>query len=383
MTHVFMQKRSLALLGVIIPLLALFIYVAITSGPLAPVSVTVATVEEKTIAPALFGIGSIEARYTYKIGPTFAGRIKRLDVQVGDSVKAKQVIGEMDPVDLDARIRSQDAFLKRTNDQLNEAEARQHLAQTQANRYEPLLVVKAISEETVTIKQHDLQIADAGLNAAREDRVRARSEREALTAQRNNLQLIAPVDGLVVARYDDPGTTIVAGQVVVVVIDPNSLWANIRFDQIHARGLAANLPARMTLRSRPGEFLSGHVFRLEPLADEVTEEILAKVVFNQRSDPLPPIGELVEVTVELPALPAGPVIPNAAIKRVGEKLGVWLVINNHPHFTPITVGDSDLNGQVQVRNGLKIGNRVIVYSEKTLTKRHRLHVVDRLPGVTL
>ncbi|HRF91121.1 MAG TPA: efflux RND transporter periplasmic adaptor subunit, partial [Desulfobacter postgatei] len=269
MTHVFMQKRSLALLGVIIPLLALFIYVAITSGPLAPVSVTVATVEEKTIAPALFGIGSIEARYTYKIGPTFAGRIKRLDVQVGDSVKAKQVIGEMDPVDLDARIRSQDAFLKRTNDQLNEAEARQHLAQTQANRYEPLLVVKAISEETVTIKQHDLQIADAGLNAAREDRVRARSEREALTAQRNNLQLIAPVDGLVVARYDDPGTTIVAGQAVVVVIDPDSLWANIRFDQIHARGLAANLPARMTLRSRPGEFLSGHVFRLEPLADEV------------------------------------------------------------------------------------------------------------------
>ena len=83
-----LKSRTLALLAVIVPLLALFIYVGLRSGPLAPVSVTVVTVESRAVTPALFGIGTVEARYTYKIGPTFAGRVKRLDVHVGDQVKA-------------------------------------------------------------------------------------------------------------------------------------------------------------------------------------------------------------------------------------------------------------------------------------------------------
>jgi multidrug efflux pump subunit AcrA (membrane-fusion protein) len=78
--------RSLALIGVLVPLLALFVYVALRSGPLAPVPVTVAAVEAQSITPALFGIGTVEARYTHKIGPTFAGRVNQLDVIVGDLV---------------------------------------------------------------------------------------------------------------------------------------------------------------------------------------------------------------------------------------------------------------------------------------------------------
>ncbi|MHB8810020.1 MAG: efflux RND transporter periplasmic adaptor subunit, partial [Desulfobulbaceae bacterium] len=239
-----LQKSTLAILAVLIPLLALFIYVALRSGPLAPVPVVLATVESKAVSPALFGIGTVEVRYTYKIGPTFAGRVQRLDVHVGEKVKAGQVLGEMDPVDLDQRIRAQDAARQRAKAQLNEAEARRTYAQTQAKRYQELLAARSTSEETVITKQQELQVAEAGLNAAREELARVRSEGEALVAQLDNLQLIAPVGGLVVARHADPGTTIVAGQAVVEVIDPESLWINVRIDQIHAQGLTADLPAR-------------------------------------------------------------------------------------------------------------------------------------------
>ncbi len=215
-----LQGRTLALLAVIIPLLVLFIYVGLRSGPLAPVAVTVASVESQAITPALFGIGTVEARYTYKIGPTFAGRVKRLEVHVGDQVKAGQVLGEMEPVDLDDRVRSQESVFKRAEAALREAEARQAYAQTQARRYEQLFAVRSTSEEIVTTKRQELQIADAALSAAREDIARARSDREALVAQRSDLRLIAPVDGVVAVRDADPGTTIVAGQAVVEVIDP-------------------------------------------------------------------------------------------------------------------------------------------------------------------
>ncbi|MCJ7978327.1 efflux RND transporter periplasmic adaptor subunit (plasmid) [Aeromonas veronii] len=377
-----LQGRTLALLAVIIPLLVLFIYVGLRSGPLAPVAVTVASVESRAITPALFGIGTVEARYTYKIGPTFAGRVKRLEVHVGDQVKAGQVLGEMEPVDLDDRVRSQESVFKRAEAALREAEARQAYAQTQARRYEQLLAVRFISEEIVTTKQQELQIADAALSAAREDIARARSDLEGLVAQRSNLRLIAPVDGVVAVRDADPGTTIVAGEAVVEVIDPKSLWINARFDQISASGLAGGLPARIVLRSRGGQTLKGRVLRVEPKADAVTEETLAKVTFDNKPEPLPPVGELAEVTVDLPALPAAPLIPNAAVQREGNKIGVWQIVDGDLHFSPVKLGASDLNGYVQVREGLKNGDQIVTYSEKALTARSRIHVVDHIPGVS-
>lgn len=375
------QKRTLALLAVLVPLLALFVYVALRSGPLAPVSVVLATVENKSLSPALFGIGTVEARYTYKIGPTFAGRVKRLAVHVGESVKAGQVLGEMDPVDLDDRIRAQEAILKRATAQLSETQARRDYAQTQALRYEQLLKARSTSEEVAATKQQELLVAEAGLTAAREDLSRSRAERKALEAQRSNLLLIAPVDGLVVARDADPGTTVVAGQAVVELIDPGALWVNVRFDQIRARGLAAGLSARITLRSQAGDLQSGRVLRLEPLADAVTEEKLAKVVFNRIPDPMPPIGELAEITIALPALAAAPVIPDAAVHRINGRLGVWQVTNGDLRFTPVSLGIADLEGRVQVRKGLKTGDRVVAYSENALNEHSRIHVVDRIPGV--
>ncbi len=376
-----LQRRTLALIAVIVPLLALFIYVGLRSGPLAPVAVTVATVESRSITPALFGVGTVEARYTYQIGPTSAGRVRRLDVHVGDRVGAGQVLGEMQPVDLDDRVRSQDSAFKRAQAALSEAEARQVYAQAQARRYEQLFTVHTVSEEVVTTKRQELQIANAALSAAREDVDRTRSDREGIVAQRSNLRLVSPVDGIVAARNADPGTTLVAGQAVVEVIDPQSLWINVRFDQISAAGLAAGLPARIVLRSRGGVSLKGHVLRVEPRADAITEETLAKVTFDDLPEPIPPLGELTEVTVHLPALPAAPVIPNAAVRREGARVGVWQIADGEPRFSPVTLGASDLDGFVQIREGLKNGDRIVTYSEKALTGRSRVKVVDRIAGV--
>jgi len=80
------QGRTLALFGLLIPLLGVFLWLTLTSGPLAPVPVTVISVTDRTIAPSLFGVGIVEARSTYRIGPTMAGRVRRVEVEVGDQV---------------------------------------------------------------------------------------------------------------------------------------------------------------------------------------------------------------------------------------------------------------------------------------------------------
>ena len=108
---------------------------------------------------------------------------------------------------------------------------------------------------------------------------------------------------------------------------------------------------------------------------------MAKVAFNVAVNPSPPLGELAEVTVALPAAPPLPVIPNAAVQRVDGQSGVWQVSGGGLTFTPVTLGASDFDGNVQVRSGLTVGDRIVVYSGKTLSARSRITVVDRISGV--
>jgi HlyD family secretion protein len=244
-----LQGRTLALLAFIVPLLALFVFVGLRSGPLAPVAVTVATVQSRALAPALFGIGTVEARYTYRIGPTVAGRVERLDVHVGDRVRAGQVLGAMDPVDLDARVRALEARQAGRRD----AARGRGPAGVCASAGAPLRKAAAGALDRARRPSprsaRSCRSPDAVLRGRRGSRSAPRAEREALRAARN-LRLVAPVDGVVVLRDAEPGTTVVAGQAVVELIDPASLWINVRFDQLSAAGLATALPARIVLRSR-------------------------------------------------------------------------------------------------------------------------------------
>ena len=86
-------------------------FVATRMGPLAPTKVTVTQVKSESLTPSVFGIGSVEARQSWLMGPTVAGRVLRVYVDAGQAVKAGQLLAEMDPVDLDQRLQAQDAAL--------------------------------------------------------------------------------------------------------------------------------------------------------------------------------------------------------------------------------------------------------------------------------
>ncbi len=386
--------RTAALILVLLPLLLAFGYVVTNSGPLAPIPVTVQMVEEQSITPALFGIGTVEARYRYRIGPVMTGRLLSLNRDVGERVVAGEVLGELDPIDMDDKIATNHAAVRRANASITAAEARVNdlaartqYSEAQAKRYKQLAIERNVSAEVAEAKEQEYQVAQAGLevslatlNAAQQELEMLRSEHQGLLRQRRNLLLIAPVDGIITSRHIEPGSTAMAGQSVLEIIDPASLWINVRFNQLQSNGLAKELPAIIVLRSRANQPATGEVARIELLADAVTEETLAKVVFKQLPEPIPPIGELAEVTVSLPQLDATPVVPNASIKRLKGQTGVWRIEGDDLQFTPVETGTSDLEGRVQITQGLKAGDQVVVYSKQELTSRSRITIVDHLVG---
>lgn len=372
-------------------LLGALAFVAMRSGPLAPTRVTVARVADDVVTPSLFGIGTVEARRSTLIGPTAAGRVLRVGVDVGDTVQAGQRLAEMEPVDLAERSAALEASMARASNavaaaqaQRQDAEARKALAAANARRYLDLGAKDFISSGAVEAKLQEQQsaeaalaAAEANLAAARQDLRRLDAERAGLARQRENLRLLAPSAGVVIARDAEPGSTVVAGQAVLRLIDPASLWLRVRFDQGRSAGLAPGLPAEIVLRSEPSKRLAGKVARVEALSDSVTEERVAMITL----DTLPAgvsVGELAEVTLALPATARGPVLPNASITRQGGELGVWQPDGASVRFVPVRLGRASLDGQVQVLGGVRAGDEVIVLSEKALGPGSRIKVVERL-----
>jgi HlyD family secretion protein len=164
-------------------------------------------------------------------------------------------------------------------------------------------------------------------------------------------------------------------------MDPRTLWVRMRVDQGRSAGLVAGLPARITLRSRPGVVLNGHVVRVESLADSVTEERIAQVALELPSGEtvsVPAVGELAEVTLNLPATSAGPWVSNASIQRRQGQPGVWRLQDGRPQFVLVRLGVTSLDGQVQVLQGLQVGDSVVVHSQTPLQEGQRVRIEPQL-----
>ena len=272
--------RFLMVVAALLPILLLLAWVALRAGPLAPVEVTVAEVREAALSPALFGIGTVEARQRHRIGPVLAGRLASVEVDVGDPVSRGQVVARLDPIDLDDRLRAQASALDRLQAERRQAESRLRIANDQAARFATLRERQLVAEDAAQLRREEASAARSALAAVDAQAGSLQAELDGLRNQRANLDLKSPIDGIVISRGADPGTTVVAGQSVLDVMAPDGAWVHVRFDQASAHGLAAGLPALVTLRSSAGETLPARVARVEPVADAVTEELLAKLAFE-------------------------------------------------------------------------------------------------------
>jgi HlyD family secretion protein len=387
--------RRMALGGAILALLGAVAWVSLRSGPLAPIKITVTQAKEGSLSPSIFGIGTVEARRSWMVGPTAAGRVLSVKVDVGDMVKAGQLLAEMDPVDLDQRLAALDASLARADSaqastlaQVSDATARRALAEANTRRNQDLARQQFISPGALDARLQEQASADAALQAtqanlkgAGQDINRLKAERAALAQQRGNVRLLAPADAVVTSRDFEAGSTVVAGQPVLRLMDPGSLWVKLRVDQGRSSGLMPGLKGQIVLRSQPKTPLNGQVARVELLADSITEERIAQVAFDQTPSNAS-VGEMAEVTLQLPTTAPTLLLPNASIQRQQGQTGVWRLKDNAPEFAPVQLGASSLDGQVQVLQGLSKDDTVVVYSEKALKAGARVKLVEALvkPG---
>ena len=383
------QKIRLSVFGLAV--LAAFLWVLMTQGPLAPIKVTTNKVQLGKLSNEVFGIGVVEARRSYSLAPTMTSRVSKVLVDQGDKVKAGQLLAEMDAVDLNDRVISGRRAAERSSYGIQVAEAQlieaKSRAKTAGATYERYLELRSrgfVSQEMLANKLHDKNAAAAAETAAAASLASAHAERGKVQADmsgtrklRAQTRLISPVDGIVTSRLAEPGTTVVAGQTVIQVIDPSSMWIKTRIDQKQVGPLRVGQPASIQLRSLPNTPLPGIINRIDLIGDAITEERIVNVTFSSPQTSAA-LGELAEVTIKLPDMDNVLSIPSAAVKHGNLDVGVWVMRDGRAEFKSVRTGISTLNGHTQILSGLAEGEEVIVHSQQQLRANAKVKVVAEI-----
>ena len=169
--------------------------------------------------------------------------------------------------------------------------------------------------------------------------------------------IYAPQDGVIITRDLEKGATVSPGMPILTLADPQTVWVKANVDESQLKGVAVGRKAMITLRSLPGEQLSGHVARLGHQSDRVTEELEVDVAFTE---PLKQfrLGEQSDVYIVTDMKKDAPSLPSDAHVTRDKKRGVWVIKDGRLTFKEVTIGIEDRRNISEIFAGLAGGERV-------------------------
>lgn len=173
----------------------------------------------------------------------------------------------------------------------------------------------------------------------------------------------------------EQGATVVPGQMVLQVIAPDDLWIKTRIEQKQSGLIRVGQKAGIVLRSRPQSSVPGTVERIDLISDVVTEERIVNIAAAGMNASL---GEQAEVTIKLPVLENARFLSTAAIKRINQQDGVWVLQDGRARFKPVHTGISTLDGRTQILDGVSDSDEVVVYSQQAIKADSKLKVVSEV-----
>ncbi len=366
-----MRLKTLAAVG----LVALVVAVAVLAGRalLRPDAADPVTVSQGEVQVRVGGPGTLQARVPVTVSARVSAQVVSLHADHGDRVKRGQLMAVLDDRDFAAKRAA--ALAARESIERNIAAAEANLAKARADaelarnrqgRDAELRRAGFISQSAYDASALGLKAAEAAadnaaaLLAARraEGRAVAEDARYAETLW-SHTRLSAPMDGLVIQRSAEVGTTLAPGSAVFRLVDPATLWVAARIDEALVGRIELGMPARIRLRS--GEEHAGRVARISRQSDAATRELEVNVAFDAPPERFA-IDQEAEVSI-LVGTERGPVVPVAALVRNDGRQGVMVLRDGRRVFVPVRVAASDGEHAV-IAEGLDQGARLAAWTSR-------------------
>ncbi|MGK6306685.1 efflux RND transporter periplasmic adaptor subunit [Variovorax sp. DT-64] len=324
--------------------------------------------------------GEVRARIESRLGFRVAGKITRRQAELGQHVKAGQVLAQLDPQDYRLAVEAARA-------QHAAALTNRDLAEADLKRYRGLREQNFISAAELERRESTYKAAQAQLEQAQAQ----------MSSQGNQAQyttLVADVPGIVTAVEAEPGQVVTAGAPVVRIAQDGARDVVFSVPEDRA-GLVKPGSAVLVRGWSDGKEMEGKVREVAASADAVTRTYTVKVAIDAASAPA--LGSTVYARPQALSRSGTPVLklPTSALRQEGKGSAVWVLDKDSMtvRSQPVQVATADGNeavigsglapGTLVVVAGVHVlspGQKVSIYREKTAAPAAATQEAVKAPG---
>lgn len=335
----------------------------------------------------------------YVVSAPIAGHVRRIELEVGDSVDGGQAVAQLEPLrsgSLDPRSKAQaeaavssaQAALDAAAQSVEATRAEAELAQNEYQRVRRIADQGLLSQSELDAARAAASSAQARLRSAefnvevargQLESARATLEYSAAAGRHGPVPVTAPVDGRVLKVFHESEGAVAQGQSLIEIGDPRALEVEVEVLSAYAVQVREGMPVR--LHRWGGELpLEAVVKRVEPtgftkVSALGVEEQRVLVICGISSDfeRWRKLGDGYRVDAEfiLWEEPDTLQVPASALFRDGEQWAVFRLEGGRAKVTPVQLGQRS-GLAAQVVSGLAEGDRVIIYPGDQVTDGTRV-----------
>jgi RND family efflux transporter MFP subunit len=332
------------------------------------------------LAPAKDSIdlpGDLQAMVESPIFARADGYLKSRKVDIGDRVKAGQLMAEIETPELDQQIAQSRATLAQSQAALRElgaditlSRANLNLSKVTLDRWDRLSTKGVVAKQELDQKQADFDVkkaqterAEASLATAQETVHASAANVKRLEEMKGFASVAAPFDGIVTTRNVDIGTLINAGNAGVskemfrvARITPLRIFVNV--PQTYVEEIHNGQAAELRVQERPGQIFPARITNISNSLDATSRAML---VILETPNPTGALYPGMYAQVRFAGAKLRPLlrVPGDTVMLTTDGPRLAVVGADHVvHFRSVTLGE-DLGAEVEILSGLRPGELVI------------------------
>jgi RND family efflux transporter MFP subunit len=303
---------------------------------------------------AAFAAASIYARAT--------GYIAKRNVDIGDRVKAGDLLAQLAVPELDAQIAQNEATLEQLKSALDEAKAGHELARVTWGRDEPLVNKGWVTQQQGTVDVQTVKSREAAVAVAQHNVTAQQHLLQQLRQNRNYASVVAPFDGVITQRNVDVGTLVqgnaTSGTFMFEIMQEDVIRVRVYVPQDAAFGVTPGIDAIVRVPEIPDREFPGKVARIADALQAGTRTLLTEIDIPNPDGALPP-GIYCAVELHIPRKSPSVSFPADAMIFDRNGMQVALFSNGKAEFRKVRV-KRDFGTRVEVDTGIKAGDQVIL-----------------------
>ncbi|MFZ2105891.1 MAG: efflux RND transporter periplasmic adaptor subunit [Roseiarcus sp.] len=290
------------------------------------------------------------------------GYIDKRNVDIGDRVKAGNLLAQLAVPELDDQISQNEATLSQLKSALEQAEASQKLAQVTWSRDEPLVNKGWVTQQQGTVDVQTVKSRDAAVAVAQQNVAAQESLVKQLRQNRDYASVVAPFDGVITQRNVDVGALVqgnaTSGTFMFEIMQEDVIRVWVYVPQDAAFGVSPGIDALVRVPELPDREFQGAVTRIADALQPGTRTLLTEIDIPNPDGALKP-GIYCSIELRIPRKSPSLSVPSDAIIFNRNGMQVAVVSDGKAEIRRVRV-KRDLGKRVEVDAGIKAGDQVIL-----------------------